>query len=272
MTTRAAWPAERFYWAVLDAPGVRRAGQLPVGLTAMLDDDVPIDVNGLHALGLPLADGRLAVCAAERRELADLPHDTLSLCPLTLPPFLEGQGITPGQLNLLVGAFEPRPLRRARIKRHATAATLLLFCGLLVAVGLQRRATYWRDQAQSAHNAAMSMADSLVPGGRPADLASEAAHLRGTHDALLKAAHPPDAALSLAALLHAWPANVPSKPQSIAVNPTGVSFSVSLESDPAEFLRALTPPAGWALDEPRLNSADTVTRLSLQLRPTAKTP
>jgi hypothetical protein len=36
------WPMERFYWAVLEAPGYTRAGPLAPGLRPLLDDDVPV--------------------------------------------------------------------------------------------------------------------------------------------------------------------------------------------------------------------------------------
>ncbi len=272
MTDRPTWPAERFYWAVLDAPGAGRPGELPPGLSAMLEDDAPIRACDVHAVGVPLAGDRLAVCAAERRELADLPAGVLSLCPAGLPAFLEGEGVAPDRFNLLVGMYEPRPYRLARIRRHAVAAAVVVLCGLLVCVGLLRREAHWRARAESTRAAAVEVASAAVPGARPEDLGGRAARLRGAHDALAKAAPAPDAARALAALLHVWPTSVPSRPQSVSVSPSGISVSVALEGDPAAFLRALTPPAGWTLEEPRLSTADRVTRLSLQLRPSGRTP
>jgi hypothetical protein len=267
MTTHPTWPADRFYWTVLDAPGLRHEGELPVGLLLLLQEDLPVELETLHAVGVPLAGGRVAVCAAERSELAAVPADALSLTPESLPPFLDGEGVSPDRFNLLVGPFEPRPIRVARIKRHAFAAGAVLLCGLLLAVGLHRRASQWRDLAGSASTAAEQLAITAGSTGRPVDLSTEAARLRGTREALAKPAPPPDASLSLAAVLRAWPSIAPSKPQSISVNPTAIAVSVSIEGDPGAFLRAFTPPAGWAMDEPRLNTADKVTRLALQLRP-----
>jgi hypothetical protein len=53
----------------------------------------------------------------------------------------------------------------------------------------------------------------------------------------------------------------------VAVSGSSASVSGSVEGDPAPFLKALRPPAGWTMDEPRLNRADAVTRLTMQLRP-----
>ncbi len=267
MTMRMTWPAERFYWAVLDAPGLARTGELPAGLLAMLEEDAPADGAELHAVCAPLEDGRLAACAAERSELAEIPTGVLSLIPASLPPFIGSAGFTPERFNLLVGPFEPPPVTRRRLKRHAFASATVLLCGLLIAVGLHRRASRWGEHAQSAQAAAVRLAAAASTPGGPKVLAAEAARLRGAREALAKAAPPLDASLALAAVLHAWPAGVPSKPQSIAVSPTGVSIAVSIEGDAAAFLRAFTPPTGWTLEEPRLNTADKVTRLALQLRP-----
>jgi hypothetical protein len=272
MTTHATWPAEHFYWALLDAPGVRNTGTLPPGLTPILEEFLPVDVNLLHAVCVPLTAGRLAVCASPWQHLADLPPGTLTLSPATLPPFLASEGIASTQFNLLIEAFEPAPLRLARLKRHATMAALVAICGVLAAIGLHRRESHLSYDAKAAQAASLRLADSIVPGCLPQHLATHANHLQIRHDALKKAAHPPDASLSLAALLHAWPATLPSKPQSISVTPTGISVSVSLDGDPAKFLEALSPPAGWSPDEPRLNSAGSVTRLSLQFRPMGSTP
>ena len=142
----------------------------------------------------------------------------------------------------------------------------MLICGVLLAAGLHRRALHWRDLAGSADAATEQLAIGFGSTGRAVDLTAEAVRLRGTREALAKAAPPPDAAPALAAVLRAWPASAPSKPQSISVNPTGGAISVSIEGGPAAFLRAFTPPTGWAMDEPRLNTTDKVTRLALQLR------
>jgi hypothetical protein len=272
VTIRLTWPTERFYWTLLEAPGVQRTGELPAGLLPMLEEDTPADAADLHAVCVPLADGRLAVCAADRPDLAEIPADILSLTPDSLPRFVESAGITPDRFNLLVGAFEPRPIRARRVKRHIFAAATVLLCGLLVAVGLHRRASRWEERADAARAAAANVAAQFAPAGLADDLAAEAARLKATRDALARSAPPPDASLALAAVLHAWPANVPSKPQSLSVGKAGVSISVSVEGDAAAFLSAFSAPPGWTLDEPRLNSADSVTRLSLQLRPAGGMP
>lgn len=267
MTSRLSWPADRFYWAVLDAPGVSRPGQLPTGLYPILDEEIPADTAELHAVCVPAADGKLAVCAIETIDLAEVPVDSLSLTPSELPAFVESLGVSAERFNLLSGSFEPRPLRSRRIRRHAFSALTVLLCVSLLAVGLHRRSLRWEARAESARIATSRVANLVTATGRVEDIRAEAARLEGTRDALAQASPPPDASLSLAALLESWPARVSSRPQSITVGPEGIAVSVAVEGDASAFLGAFSPPPGWTLAEPRLNASDTVTRLSLQLRP-----
>lgn len=269
MTPHATWPAERFYWTVLEAPGWNRSGELPAGLVSMLEDDVPLDAGDLHAVGVPLPGGRMAVCAASRAALRELPPATLSLTPEAVPPFFEND---PRRFNLLVGSFQPIPIRRARLRQHALAAATVMLCGVLVAAGLSRRAARWDALATSARDATTQLAAAHSPSGTLHDLAAEAARLRASNEAAARVALPRDASLALAATLQAWPAQIPSRPQSIAVGPTGVTIAVAVEGDAAPFLRSFAPPAGWSLDEPRLNAADKVTRLTLHMRPAKEAP
>ncbi|MBK9189241.1 MAG: hypothetical protein IPM33_09835 [Phycisphaerales bacterium] len=187
MTQRLTWPTNRFYWATLDAPGVRRVGPIPTGLLPLLEDDVPANADDLHAVGVPLSGGRLGVCAAEAAALRAVPPGVLSLTPEALPSFLASQGLSPDQFNLLAGAFEPLPLRRRRFHRHAFAAGTVALCAALLAVGLHRRTAHWESYTHDARTASQTIAAEAasVP---PHQLAAQASRVRGTLDALAKAA------------------------------------------------------------------------------------
>lgn len=150
------WPADRFFWGTLEAPGVRRSGPLPPALALSFADDVPVPLEDLHPVMAPLsadADpnsgtsheaGRILVCAARRADLTPLVAGARSLRPASLPPFLEGV-VEPMAINLLVGAFEPLSARR---KRQRTVTRLALLWTLLVValgVGLLRRNQAWQS-------------------------------------------------------------------------------------------------------------------------------
>ncbi|MCC6676320.1 MAG: hypothetical protein IT436_04175 [Phycisphaerales bacterium] len=267
-------PADRFYWAVLDAPGLRSrpgasARPLPPGLLAELADQIPQPLDEVWAVGLPIGDGRMLVCAARRDDLNQLDAGARALVPESLPPGIDrALADRLSSFNLLVGDFEPAPVRRDRWRRHRAWAGLVVPLAVLVSVGLIRRAAHWSDVARAAEESQSQLAADLLGPGIPLEqvnytLDAELDRLREL--ARARPADPNDASVRLATLLRSWPAVIPSKPQSVSVNDSGVTVSVSVDGDPAPFLSAFKAPEGWALDEPRLNQAGELTRLTLHL-------
>jgi hypothetical protein len=151
---------------------------------------------------------------------------------------------------------------------HLISAAALVALAVLAMIGLVRRAAMWDRVANEAQAARGEVITQTLPGGTSDSLAMEVARLRRLAEASGRVKPAPDAAFALGSLLRAWPAAVSSKPQSLVVSEAGATVSVSVEGDATPFLKAMKPPQGWTMDEPRLNSADTVTRLTLQLRPT----
>ncbi len=282
-------PPDRFAWCLINAPGVRRAGVLPPAYLLDLAEEVPVNIDELFAVAAPIAGGKVVVCATLRSELASLDDNVIALTPESIPdgvfasaPGSERIDADPATLNLLVGEFEPRAFRRARQRRHTLAAALVLLAALIATSGLLRRAAHWKGVIEESRAAFAELIASSAPNGDEHALERELAQRRASARASGALATPPDAGVTLAQLLAAWPADVPSKPQSIVITPSGVrslssasvvqsvAVSVSVEGDPADFLRAFRTPAGWTMDEPRLNTAGAITRLSLTLRPSSK--
>lgn len=257
MNEHMAWPADRFYWCVLDAPGWTKTGVPPPGMLQRLEDELPVPPAEVHAVGTPLTDGRLLVCAARRDELEGA--RALSLTPESLPDFVDGGD--PSRLNLLVGGFEPAVVCQARWRTHLVAAAAVLACGLALSAGLARRASSWSSAAAVLERDAAA----LTPPGGAEVLADQIAAARDAAEAA-GAVSAPDSAVALAAVLSGWPPAACSA-QSIAVDRTGASISVAVEGDPEPFLSALRPPPGWRLDEPRLVNVGATNRVSLKLRP-----
>ncbi len=257
------WPAERFYWALLEAPGWVRPGPIADGLREPLADEVPGEVE-LHAACAPLGDGTVLACAAVVTEVEPLRAEALSLTPEDLPEFARGR-CDPSTLNLLTGPFEPLPVRAARRRAHALAAGTVAACALLAAFGLMRRAEAWRADEQAARDAAVVAIAAAAPDG---DLLAERDRLLREAQRAAAQRHANDAAADLASVLDGWPARASCQVQSIGVNAEGASVAVTLREDPGAFLGALSPPDGWALDEPRLNAgAGGETRVSVRIRP-----
>ncbi|HHH27431.1 MAG TPA: hypothetical protein ENK57_03645, partial [Polyangiaceae bacterium] len=134
--TRISLPPEAFYWAIVDGVGLRRPGPLPPGLRTLAADDIPVDIDTLHAVGTMSEQGSIVVCALEREQLEALGPDVVSLTPSAAPPGIE---VALSQLELLAGQFEPRSVRRRRTRRHVSLAIVLLLCSVLIATGLTRR-------------------------------------------------------------------------------------------------------------------------------------
>lgn len=265
---RVTWPAERFYWSVIEASPWSRRGALPAGLRAVLEEDLPLPDDSVHAVCAPLDGGRLVVCAVGRSALSTVEPGARMLTPEQLPPWVEGPA-DPAALNLLVGEFEPRAARAERTRRHAAAIAALVLTTAFVAIGLSRRAEAWASSAQAAAAETDAALARAAPRTTADQLLMEVSRARRLADAAARIRPPADASRSLAALLRAWPTEVPSRPQSLLVSEGAATVSVTVTGDAAPFLSALKPPRGWSMDEPRLNTADNLTRLTLQLRPTA---
>ncbi len=204
------------------------------------------------------------MCAAPRAWLAGVEPDVISLGPSSLPGFV-GDSCEPTDLNLLVGEFEPRVVRRARRRAAALLAGSVVVCALLVSVGLVRRAEAWRAETQQKSATAEQIARDVLPSG--GDLRAEIDLRRRNLRSPEERGAPADASLVLASILAGWPAQVPCSAQSIAVNEAGATVSLGVVGDPTPFLEAIRPPPGWVLDEPRLNASGDTTRVSLRLRP-----
>lgn len=259
-----SWPADRFYWSVMEAPGVAmRAGPVAPWVLATLEDDIPISLEDVWAVGASGLDGSFIVCAARRSELEALADNVESLSPRIVPGFAD---VEPVQFNLLVGAFEPRRQVRARVRRHALGATAVVVSAALVSVGMQRRAEVWRADAGAARSHAREIIASVAPieFWTRDDMALELSERQAAAPAEVKP--PGDASLALAAIVTRWPTEIRSKAQSISATGDSASLSVTVQGDSAAFLSKLKVPEGWRLEEPRLSGADGVTRITLELR------
>lgn len=292
------WPPERFYWAIVgpasSSPaatvGWKRDGPIPPGLLADLADQVPVEVEELHAVAAAedrggSDGGRIIVCAARRDELGAVHAEGTArrLVPASLPVEVinadgahDGAARAPldlGRLNLLVGAFEPVAARRARARRHARAAAAVLMLSVLVLVGLIRRAAHDENLAAQARRESAALLARL---GFDGDAGPAALRLHAELDQRRRLAgvdvarrQDPDAAAALARVLTCWPADTAAGPRSLSVGPDGASLSVIVPppGDAAAFIASLRPVEGWRLDEPRLASVGPNTRVTLRLHP-----
>lgn len=256
-------PAQRFYWAVIEASGLKSSA-LPPGVWPLLEEDLPVGASELWAIGVPIDDHALLACALPRSELAE--HTTeLELTPDAVPDWVKTP-VDPTRLNLLVGDYEPAAIRTRKRHRRLTRAGLTLLASLLCVVGLERRSQIWREEARSLEAASEHTIASVSPGWGPDDLALALNELKL---ALPGGARlPGDAAVVLANVLGGWPIHVQARVQSVSASAENASVSVLIpqSSDAAAFVGALHPPDGWKLEEPRLVNVNDATRVNVELR------
>lgn len=273
-------PPENLYWSIVECPAWVKPGIPPPGVLSEFLLDCPVEADQLHAIACALDEHHVLVYAIEREELSRLAAGSeagaslTSLAPASLPAFV-GAPVNTQHLNLLVGMFEPGPVRRARTLRHAVRASGILAVALLLSIGLVRRERASTIESKAARAATAALLESVSPGLRPRDLTSTLNGYREAAKAATALKPPTDAALAFARLLAAWPTSQPIKPQTIGVSEQGVSIALVVEGDPASFIKAFKAPEGYTLDEPRLNAvAGTgggglpLTRMNLQLKPT----
>jgi hypothetical protein len=256
--TLQVWPAERFFWAVIEAPGIRSDGTLPEGIKPMLQEDLPVPAEEVHAVGAATIAGKLLVCAARRRDLEALPSGLLGLSPEEVPALIEPRP-DPATLNLLVGDFEPAPLRRERTRRRILLTLTVATLACLVAVGLSRGADAWTRAGEQARAATSSL------GASPTAVHVELERLRKAPRMDAKSIAPHDAAAALASLLSAWPRELECQTDSVQVGTTTMTLSLTVAQDARPFLSALRPPEGWILEEPHLTSTSEGARLRVVL-------
>jgi hypothetical protein len=253
--TNLTWPPDLFFWAVLDGCGLKGNQALPEGLLPLLQEELPIAVDQVHAVCVPASDGRLLICAARREDLREA--SALELTPEEVPALIEPTP-NPSTLNLLVGALEPEPLRRERARRRTITALTMAALACVAAAGLSRRATAWTKAGNEARADVSGLAKS------PTTLHLELERLRKTPRIEVKPT--PDAAQALAGLLSGWPKELQCQTESVTVNPTTITLSLTVGKDARPLLAALKAPEGWTLEEPRLTAVLDGARLNVVLR------
>lgn len=283
------WPTERFYWSIVECPG--RVVPMSGTLLLLMEDDLPIESELLHAVGVRLDDRRVLACAAAKDELAALDPSVVTLTPTAIPDGVPGGGsIDPGLLNLLINDFEPFPLRRERRVRSRILFGTLLLLTVVASLGLWRRASTWTNVANGMDSRAQQLLKNTVAPLAPANpgtnhealLDQELLRLRQTRwTAGTKADSTAslDATDALGMYLALWPKTEKVRADFLSVTPTSIALSLrtmrgedasvadsQASSEPTALVAKLPRPAGWMMDEPRLTIRDGYASLALQLR------
>ncbi|MBX3388494.1 MAG: hypothetical protein KF691_03450 [Phycisphaeraceae bacterium] len=284
--TKLVLPWQRFYWAILDvndAPQTARSLHSSAA-RAMLDDrfqsELPLPVDQIATAYATTVRNSVIACGLEievlRRELESHPA-LLTLVPDGLPPQLRDRfpEFQLEQLNLLVAAHEPVPIRKLRASKRRTLLAFTAASLVLVALGMLRRASIDRVQSSQLQT---SLSDAVADvSGSKLDLDVGLQTLQHERDRLISTRTmqatrglPMDASRTLAAVLAAWPTDLEIRAQSISSTSQGVAIAAEVnDQSGAETLsKALASVPDMSLQSPRTHASGKVVRFdaSLQLK------
>lgn len=278
------WPAYRFYWALLDASvlprGLMHRKPDPKGLGYLFEAELPVPIDRVHAVYLPMGDRQYLACGVEHEKLDEDESlgGALTLVPDGLPEEVFPQGtVDPQTINLLCGPHEPVPVRRQRRRLIVECAGLAALILLLIVFGAERRIGAWNRATEDVQANRQDVYEDLYPPATSAPSAQPAslrllAELRQLERTRGGAAHSidleePQSGRTLAALLEHWPSGKPILTESINVTPASVALVGLLPTAPMaqEFVTGFELPAQWEARQPQISAVSDGVRLTWRL-------
>ncbi|MEE8154272.1 MAG: hypothetical protein V3T53_04855 [Phycisphaerales bacterium] len=280
------WPADRFYWAILDTAGrlTGRSRRQHERLGYLFESVLPgVTIEEVHAVyqRLPGDAKRVLACGITRNVLEqEVDQCALTLSPQTAPAFVD-ERIEPVALNLLTGRFLPGPVRRAHRRLMLSIALVLTLCAVLVIVGLERRTSAQRRAHNDVFTARTAILEQVLGStapapGKGAGIPGAGAELRMTaerrrleqtrsHDVAVSELH--DSARVLARLLALWPSDVPAQTQSLSISSTSITIRAQVPgmTDAQRLADALARFPKWQLHQPQSESRRNHVQVTLRL-------
>ena len=282
------WPADRFYWAVLDGSLVpkrllhRRVNEN--GLGYLFEEELPVPIDRVHAVYVPVTDDRFIACGIEHDHLVENAElsEALTLTPQAFPPDLLSDGdAAVGSFNLLTDRHEPAAVGRERRRLLLASAAAIVLIAIAVAFGAERRIGAWNRAAAETVAAREEVFDHLYPPQSAAPSSQPSAlrlvaelrqleRTRGTAAQPVDSAGPQSGRL-LARLLGQWPAQQPIMTESLSVTPESITLVGLLPTAPAaqDFVAAFELPAEWEARQPQISAVTNGVRLTWRVVPTS---
>jgi len=252
---RRTIPHTELYWAELDTsvlPQARRRD--PVRLGYLFESVLPCPIDTVHAVYAHQSPSRAIACGIDRERLDEYRSDAVTLRPDWLPTFLDGADHN--AFNLLVGEYEPDPVRVLRRRWMAWSSAALLVVTGVISLGIERRVMQERrvqDRISERSDQIYSNSfgeEALRRQPAPALLVAELRRLRATRADSPEVTEEDSAALVLSRFLRDWPTTVKTRTESIEA--TGGAVRVSMLLDDTEsaerFRSAYAEEAGWVPD------------------------
>jgi len=276
------WPAERFYWGVLDASILpSQLGSPTEQLHYLFEPLVPEVLEDLHVVFHSLGRRRYIACAIPRKVLEEeVDASAVRLIPAALPTFVTAD-FPLESLNLLTREFTPRTVRMARHRLGREIAAVVATSFLVLWIGFSRRVNAMDERHEQVSQRIgevyeQALGAPSVNASLPPSLQLEARLRSLRHSRVIDPALEPiaDASLQLQNLLASWPAAVPVETESIhissdAMHVVGVLRSTS---DVQLLVNALEGLEGWELRPPAVRSSTKAIRATLQFRRREESP
>jgi hypothetical protein len=266
------WPAERFYWACVNDAGRPVAGELPPGLLAEIEGELPVPLESVHVVCSPAPSAewprRVVVCACDVGDIRRLDADVASLGPASIPTEVSVEG-SASELNLLVGACTPARTRSRERRRSLLLLSSLVLVTVCVTAGFLLRARAASVRSDQLRVSTAEILRRQTPDGREESLSAKVGQLRELQAAVAKAGAPFDASGALSRVIAGWPLTQGTTVHSINVSREMITVSASFDPsqvDAAGLLSSIAAPEGYEATEPRLANGAGITRLTLVFR------
>ena len=284
------WPAERFYWAILDTlpmPATVRSRRERLGY--LFESVLPgVAIEEVQTVYQRLPDGakRVLACGLPKNELRDdVDAAAVTLTPDAAPGFLEGS-VDLARLNLLSGSFLPQPVRHLRRRWLLHVCLLLTFCAALLVVGLERRNSLHRrtiNDLTATHDTIIKQVlgsdvplpgTGVIPGAGELRLIAQRRRLEQTRSDDLPISEVGNASAILARLLASWPQDLHTQTQSISIASSSITVRASLPTmaDAQRLVDAFTSMNGWRLQQPQSEAQRDRVDVTLRFEPSQEPP
>ena len=286
------WPADRFYWAILDAssmpgrPTVRSRRQHE-RLGYLFESVLPgVTIEEVQAVyqRLPGDAKRILACGLPKNVLKnDVDASAVTLTPESTPGFLEGP-VDLARLNLLTGSFLPQAVRHLRRRWRLHVCLIFTFCAALLIVGLERRTNlhrHWISDLAAAQETIIKQVlgpNTTLPGaGAGAGelrLIAQRRRLEQTRSDDLPVSEVGNAAAILTRLLALWPQDLHAQTQSISITSSSITVraSVPTMADAQTLADAFTSINGWRLQQPQSEVRRDRVDVTLRFEPNQELP
>jgi hypothetical protein len=270
------WPADRFYWVVLDRQDSLSATPTVIELQESLQDDLPCAASDLAFTVNSMSSDHLLVCGVPKELLGSLPPHIIHCGPASFPEWLKtshSENLPQlGEINFLTGPFTPPFIRRHQRHRALWLSGLTLAATLLLAIGLHRRANHAESLAGKYQSQLKAVASQTLGTPVTASQAADLLKVRLDRNEILQRAGTQtsvDIGSVTAQFLAGWPSDLPETPrvEILSASRDQLSLSITTPGDPQELITRLKPPTGWKLLEPRLSARGTSTQIQLEFRP-----